>query len=165
MHVRRYLQALGSMPARPFQDHQNTLVGVSLRHLGQEHAHRFGIGSGQYQRIVRAVARAQGRKGILVLAHDLGVDFRAPARRSPAPARVADAPEAGLVLQHHAYWQIGRLGGYLFLNQVGQLFLKVSRASSLAFGCLGRGIILRHPWRGSARYTTEWWTARPTAAS
>jgi hypothetical protein len=117
---------------------------VPWRHFGQEDL-------GQHERVQRAIVGADGGQGILVLAHDLGVHFRSSAHRGPAPARVAEAPAARFVLEHHAHRQVGRLSGYLLLDEAGQLFLKAARTSSLAFGCLGRGIILRQPWRWSVR--------------
>jgi hypothetical protein len=51
---------------------------MTLAPFGQEHAHGLGIHGGQHQSVQRAVVRAEGGKGILLLTDNLRVYFRPP---------------------------------------------------------------------------------------
>jgi hypothetical protein len=44
--VRAAQQATREMPARPVHDHDDEVLAVSLRHLGQEQRHRLGVDPG-----------------------------------------------------------------------------------------------------------------------
>lgn len=102
-HVRGNDQFASDVPARLVHHHQDELVSMALRNLGQEHRHRLGIDPGQYQTVHHAVMWAHGAKGVDVLTLQSGAHHWTQAPRRPAPPGRVEQPEASLVLEHQPH--------------------------------------------------------------
>src|SRR5258708_24261906 len=86
---------------------------------------------------------------------------RADRPRSPATALIADASEAGLILEEQAPSPVRGESFQRRLEEFREFFLNSSWVFGWALGCRGRGPSLRQPWRRSSRYTYPSETSRP----
>jgi hypothetical protein len=151
-----YPQPLGPVPAGSVQNHQDEFIGMALGDLSEKHSQRFGVHRRQYERVQHSILRTDRCLRLLVLAHDLDGNRGSHARRCPAPVWLTDAAKARFLLKHQPHRAtFESLLFYFLLDQRRELFLNSSWVAASAFGCWGRGWILRQPCRCRARYTTE----------
>jgi hypothetical protein len=91
------------MPAGLVHDHDDELLGVALRDLGEEHRHRLGAHPGQHQAVEDSVVWADRGERVQVPALQARADDRATAMRRPATPWCAQQSEAALVLEHQPH--------------------------------------------------------------
>ena len=112
-----------------------------------------GIAVWQHQETAFTGSRLNGPIGIAIFADMMAWDRRSDASLTPAVFGLIDSPKTCLVLEHQAHFSTVSTTIVDFFLQFFHFFVEFFEAamtSSLAFfGCLLRGITLRHPFRSS----------------
>ena len=135
------------MPACPIKYHDDSVVGVSRRHLVKKYLHTLPIDMWQYQRIHFAIGyrNCRIRIGVFLAHHCItnGTDgFRAPT--TPC---IGDTTEAGLVHKHQSDRGFSPPRFADSGNEVGEFFFQSSCTTILDFGCRLSGASFRQPCR------------------
>jgi len=146
-------QIVCPVPASSIHLHDNEVRGKDAADPLQEAIHHRRGDFWQNQRDHLTQGWGHRSIGIKVLSHHLCRSMGTHPRWCPAAFGATDAAKTAFVLRHDEHGAlISCLSrGDRCFHLCGKVFLNCSRTCSSAFGCRGRGISLRHPWRCSSR--------------
>ena len=141
------------MPGRPITAKQDEVILVLFGQCLQKNIGADGIAVWQHQKAAFTGSRLNGSIGVAIFADMMAWNRRPDTLFAPAVFGFIDSSETCLILEHQAHFSTVSTTIvdfflqflYFFFN-----FFEASMDSSLAFfGCLLRGITLRHPFRSS----------------
>ena len=125
------------MPAGTVEDQQRVCARCRLRaDFFEMLVHRFGIDRGHDDGGADAAGRANGTKQMDRVVADISYHGRARTNRSPDIGMATFLPHPGFVAEPYfnGFTRGGRAGEKRVLDQVGDVFLKVSCAATSCFG-------------------------------
>ena len=107
------------MPARPIQEHENMLVGMTVGDFREIEGHGGGVRVRQDQADEFPIVGADAAKDMGIFPHPVGRHFRTTTPWGPAAHRIAHPPEARFIFKHQAQRLMGvssRPGGHFGLK-------------------------------------------------
>ena len=141
------------MPGRTIAAEQNQIILELFGQCLQKNVGADGIAVWQHQKAAFTGSRLNGSIGIAIFADMMAWNRRPDALFAPAVFGFIDPSETCLILEHQAHFSTVSTSSVEFFPQFLHFFFnffEVAMTSSLAFfGCLLRGITLRHPFRSS----------------
>ena len=139
------------MPCRAVGRQQDVVIRVCCRELTQIYVHTLCV-TIRHDKEKRVSCCGLYSSVCIPIFPDVMTGYaRSHSLEAPAIFRLVDSPKTSFILKHHSYTTCGGFGD-IFLYFLGARvnFFEASITSSLAFfGCSGRGITFRHPWRSS----------------
>ena len=137
------------MSPRLIDLHDNEMVWEAAADVLQEEVHHRRGGLRQNQRNHLTLRGCDSSVDIHIFSDHLDRNMRTHTRRCPGAFHLTDTAKAPFILCQN---ENGAFIAHLFrgngrFHQRGKVFLNCSCVSRSLFGCLGRGITLRQPWR------------------
>jgi hypothetical protein len=134
-HVVGHLEIPSLMPAGAVEHQENEFVSMTLGDLLEKDRHSRCVHSRQDQGVQGPIVRTDGCEGVGVFAHEVSADDGPNARGCPATARIADAAEAGFILEHEPNSSVALgLSDHFLFDDLEEFFLNSSCTLLFAFG-------------------------------
>ena len=161
-NVFRQFQSLRLVPCSTITAKQNNVLGILCGQFFQKNTHTSRIAIRHDKKVSLTGQWLHGSVDIAILPDMVAGHCGADTSLAPAVFRLVDSPKSSFILKHQANCLPPVYNFQLFYGVVN--FFEAAISSSLAFwGCLLRGITLRHLWRRSTKYIcpllTGWLTA------
>ncbi len=141
------------MPGRTITAEQDQVILELFGKCLQENVGTDGIAVWKHQKAAFTGSRLNGSIGIAIFADMMAWNCRPDALFAPTVFWFIDSSETSLILEHQAHFSTVSTTIVEFFLQFLHFFfnfIEVAMTSPLAFfGCLLRGITLRHPFRSS----------------
>ena len=141
------------MPGRTITAEQAQVILELFGQCLQKNVGADGIAVWQHQKAAFTGSRLNGSIGVAIFADMMAWNRRPDALFAPTVFGFIDPSETSLILKHQAHFSTVSTTSVEFFLQFLHFFFnffEVAMTSSLAFfGCLLRGITLRHPFRFS----------------